>query len=194
MSIKKFMTVFCCLKTCYALIIYLSIQPEDQAELLLSSGMDTADIDGNPAAADQRMPYSGDPQSKQGNDDCKSETVKMVQSQLHTLSLEGVPTSQNISQTTTSEDPSVPAPLIPLADKLGNEPTPLRETLIDRLYAVTTKGKQDGTRRAKKNRGIYQFRRTVKVCMHLRVNAMCSELVISMPNQDKIHAHSSALF
>lgn len=151
--------------------------------------MDTADVDSNPAAADQRMPYSADPQSKQGNDDCKSETVKMVQSQLHPLSLEGVPTSQNISQTTTAEDLSVPAPPIPSADKLGSEPTPLRETLIDRLYAVSAKGKQDGTRRAKKNRGTYQFRRTVKVCIHLRVNAMCSELVISMPNQDKIRTH-----
>lgn len=173
------MTVFCCLKTCYALIICLSTQPEDQTELLLSSRTDTPDIDSNPAAADQRMPYSAGPQSKQGNDDCKSETVKMVQSQLHPLSLEGVPTSQNISQTTTSEDPSVPAPLIPSADKLSSKPTPLRETLIDRLYAVTAKGKQDGTRRVKKNRKTYQFRRTVKVCICLRVNTMCSELIIS---------------
>ena len=155
--------------------------------MLLSSGTETAGIDSNLTAADPQTPCSTDSQSSdtagqlgthgqrvdgQGVDDAEGETMKVVQSQLDQLNLGEVSTSRDTCQSATSEASSMSAPLVSPADQLSSETTPISETLIDRLYAVTSEGKHACARSDKKNRETYLYRRTAKVCVHLNVNAI----------------------
>ena len=95
-------------------------------------------------------------------DASKDDPMSVVQSQ---RGLEGAPPSQSYQQATETEGASlVTGPSSSSTEQLRCEATPLKETLVDRLYA-TTPGVKTGSAgtTVKKGKEDYLYRRSVKV-------------------------------
>ena len=95
-------------------------------------------------------------------DASKDDPMSVVQSQ---WGLEGAPPSQSYQQATETEGTSlVTGPSSSSTERLRCEATPLKETLVDKLYA-TTPGVKTGSAgtTVKKGKEDYLYRRSVKV-------------------------------
>ena len=143
-----------------------TIQHVEQAEALFPETPPTDMLD--TIAADQRTlgPQSGNAAGPRDHGDrtdvSKDDPLSVVQSQ---RSLEGASASQIYQQATETEGASlVTGPSSSSTEQLRCEATPLKETLVDRLYA-TTPGVKTGSAGAtvKKGKEDYLYRRTVKV-------------------------------
>lgn len=148
-------------------MLCFTIQHVEQAEALFPETPPTDMLD--TIAADQRAlgPQSGnagprDHLDGDRTDISKDDPMSVVQSQ---RSLEGASASQSYQQATETEGASLlTGGSSSSSEQLRCEATPLKETLVDRLYA-TTPGVKTGSAgtTVKKGKEDYLYRRTVKV-------------------------------
>ena len=149
-------------------MLCFTIQHVEQAEALFPETPPTDMLD--TIAADRRTlgPQSDsaarprDHLDGSRTDISKDDPMSVVRSQ---RSLEGASASQSYQQATETEGASlVTGPSSSSTEQLRCEATPLKETLVDRLYA-TTPGVKTGSAgtTVKKGKEDYLYKRTVKV-------------------------------
>lgn len=137
----------------YYSCLCFTTQQVEQAEALFPETPPTDTLD--TIAANQKTP---DPQSGR-TDVSKDDPMSVVQSQRSldraSQSYQPGTATEGVSLMTGSSSPST--------EQLRHEVTPLKETLVDRLYATNPGAKQGTGTAVKKRKEEYLYRRTAKV-------------------------------